>query len=191
MTTIAISYSDQGFAPTEASATPGDTITVTNDAKDEISLSFSCPSTKTPLDGLTSPVSLSGGGTPATGTVRDAAANHPITFTVDKAACVVTVGVAPHQVTASPTSLEPKELQVSPGNDMVFFNESDKTSVTLEIDSAVTDPFGPKVGMQPVIAPQGQVRGSVVSATAGKKIKLTIKGSTGPVSTIDVRSGDD
>jgi plastocyanin len=190
MTTIAISYSDKGFAPTEASGNPGDTITVTNTAKDEISLSFSSPVTHTPLDGLTSPVTVAGVGGSVSGKVRTAASNHPITFTVGGAQSVVAINAAAHQVTASPTSLQPTSLEVNPGDDLVLYNESQTSSVTIDIESPVSDPFGSKIGMQAPLEAGGQVRGQVASAAAGKRIKLTVKGSTSVTSTVDVRSGD-
>lgn len=190
MSNIAISYSEKGFMPTETSANPGDTITVTNNAQSGISLSFASPSTATPLDGIKSPVPVSSAGGSVSGKVRDAASNHPLTFTVDGAQSVVTIGPAIHQVTVSPTSNQPSSLDVNPGDDFVLYNESSTTQVTVDVDSEVADPFGPKIGMQAILQPDGQIRGPVARAAAGKKIKLTVKGSTSEATTVNVRSGD-
>lgn len=190
MPTIEISYSADGFSPTSAGAVTGDTVTVINTTGVDITLSFECGGVAEPLIGLTSPAEVTANGGTVSGAVSGDAANLAITFTANAFECTVDVAQPTHRVTVTPDSSTPAEMDVAVGDGIVFYNESNSDEVDLEVDSPEQDPFGPDIGMNPTLAPLAEIGGFVEARAGGKKVTVTVKGSTSATSTINVGSGD-
>lgn len=190
MPTIELSYSDNGFSPNEAGAVPGDTVTVTNTTAADIDLTFFCDGVDVPLIGLMSPVVVTANGGSASGEVSGETVNLAIAFTANSFEATIDVAQPEHRVTVSPDSNTPVEMTVVPDDGIVFYNESTSDEVVLEIDSPEQDPFGPDIGMNPTLAPLAEIGGFVAAAVSGKKVTVTVKGSTSQPSTINVGSGD-
>jgi plastocyanin len=189
MSNIEISFSSTGFEPLSQPADPGDTITIQNTTDDKIDLVYTAGSVPDPLTNITSGVQVPPHES-VWGDVREVASNHTITFSANGFDCTVEVGPANYQIDADPESISPTALAVNPDDLIVFYNTSATTSITLDLDSPVTDPFGPEIGMSVNIDPTAQKDGVVQRGAAGAQVKVTVKGSHSAVSTIDVGSGD-
>lgn len=189
MSNIELNYSNKGFDPAYAPANPGDTITINNNDPDDLELTFTCGSVADPLTNITSPVMVNGNSS-VWGDVRNAASNHTITFTMNGSEAMVAVGPANYQVDANPESISPTTLDVNPLDNIVFLNTSTSTSIQLDVDSPTADPFGAEIGMVMFIDPTAQKDGVVQRSAAGTQVKVTVKGTTGQTSTINVGSGD-
>lgn len=190
MSTIPLSYTESGFVPSTTTANPGDLIVVTNDSENDISLSFAAGEAKDPLIGLTSPVDVQRRGGQVQGTVNVTASNHVIVFSADGYEANVEVGPAYWQITVSPEGSTPTEMSANPLDVITFYNESSSTSVTLDVDSPTTDPFGPELGMSFSIDPTANREGLLQASARNTKVKVTVKGSSSQPTTIDVGSGD-
>ncbi len=190
MATIPLSFTDSGFVPSTTTANPGDLIVVTNDSENDISLSFAAGQVKEPLLGLESPVDVGSRGGQVQGTVNVTASNHVIIFSAGGYEANVEVGPAYWQITVSPESSSPAEMAANPMDVITFYNESTSTSVTLDVDSPTSDPFGPELGMSFSIDPTANREGPIQATARNTKVKVTVKGSSSAATTIDVGSGD-
>jgi hypothetical protein len=193
MSTIPINFTDEGFNPSSASAMPGDTITITNDTKNDIELTFTCSSTTDPLEGLTSPAQVTGSGGMVEGRVRPAASNHAIIFSANGYDCPVEVGPATVPIYAYTDYTLPAGDIYANVSDNIWFQNETNDSVTLTIgDEAGPDPFGSNIGMEPTIATNPPyLVGTVQRSAQNKKVKVTVKGSTSTPTSVNVGSGDD
>jgi plastocyanin len=189
MSNIELTYSSSGFAPSDQPADPGDTITINNTSDDKIDVVFTCGSVTDPLTNITSPVNIPAHDS-TWGDVRLEASSNTITFSANGHEATVEVGAAYYQIDANPESISPTTLAVNPRDVITFHNTSTVDSIELEVDSPTPEPFGPSIGTKIPLDPSASLPATVHRSASNTQVKITVKGSQGQTSTIDVGSGD-